>query len=182
MQLMNYLQIEAKYKLREFTVCVTIYKNVGGNTMNELSPYECQFTPENRKKIIAQIMEELREKKGYSQKQVAAFIKVKPTTYNTYESGRTEPPAEILVRLSYLYDVSLDILMQKDRLYKTSEDVQNQLDELKKQKQEIEQNLGKGAENPDLQQVLDSMGQLISLMEDMNKNSQIKDKLEAPMK
>lgn len=150
--------------------------------MNELGPYECQFTPENRKKMIAQIMEELREGKGYSQKQVAAFIKVKPTTYNTYESGRTEPPAEILVRLSYLYDVSLDILMQKDRLYGTSEDVQSQLDELKKQKQEIEQNLGKGAENPDLQQVLDSMGQLISLMEDMNKNSQIKEKIEAPMK
>ena len=100
---------------------------------NELSPYEYQFTTEERKKIIAQTLEEIRKSKGYSQKQIAAFIKVKPTTYNTYESGRTEPPAEILVRLSYLYRRPVDTLVQRDRLHRGALDIQKQLEEYQKQ-------------------------------------------------
>ena len=99
---------------------------------NKLAPYECQFTIEERKKITAHTLQELRKAKGYSQKEVASYIQVKPATFNTYETGRTEPPIEVLVRLSYLYQTPIDYLVQKDRQYRTATDLQALLDEYKK--------------------------------------------------
>lgn len=108
---------------------------------NKLNPYECQFTIEERKRITAHTLQELRKEKGYQQKEVAGYIKIKPTTYNTYETGRTEPPIEVLVRLSYLYQIPIDTLVQKDRLYRTSTEVTELLNEYKQQLKEIEKQL-----------------------------------------
>lgn len=105
---------------------------------NKLAPYECQFTIEERKKITAHTLQELRKAKGYSQKEVASYIQVKPATFNTYETGRTEPPIEVLVRLSYLYQTPIDYLVQKDRQYRTATDLQALLDEYKKKLKETE--------------------------------------------
>ena len=105
---------------------------------NKLAPYECQFTIEERKKITAHTLQELRKAKGYSQKEVASYIQVKPATFNTYETGRTEPPIEVLVRLSYLYQMPIDYLVQKDRQYRTATDLQTLLDEYKKELKETE--------------------------------------------
>lgn len=105
---------------------------------NKLAPYECQFTIEERKKITAHTLQELRKAKGYSQKEVASYIQVKPATFNTYETGRTEPPIEVLVRLSYLYQTPIDDLVQKNRQYRTATDLQALLDEYKKELKETE--------------------------------------------
>lgn len=105
---------------------------------NKLAPYECQFTIEERKKITAHTLQELRKAKGYSQKEVASYIQVKPATFNTYETGRTEPPIEVLVRLSYLYQTPIDYLVQKDRLYRTTTDLQALLDDYQKALKETE--------------------------------------------
>ena len=105
---------------------------------NKLAPYECQFTIEERKKITAHTLQELRKAKGYSQKEVASYIQVKPATFNTYETGRTEPPIEVLVRLSYLYQTPIDYLVQKDRQYRTATDLQTLLNEYKKELKETE--------------------------------------------
>ena len=105
---------------------------------NKLAPYECQFTIEERKEITAHTLQELRKAKGYSQKEVASYIQVKPATFNTYETGRTEPPIEVLVRLSYLYQTPIDYLVQKDRQYRTATDLQALLDEYKKKLKETE--------------------------------------------
>lgn len=113
---------------------------------NKLSPYECQFSAEERKRITAHTLQELRKSKGYQQKEVAGYIQVKPTTYNTYETGRTEPPIEVLVRLSYLYQIPIDTIVQKERLYKTSNDLTEILKEYKQELKEIEKDL---LENPD---------------------------------
>ena len=80
----------------------------------------------------------MRKAKGYSQKEVASYIQVKPATFNTYETGRTEPPIEVLVRLSYLYQTPIDYLVQKDRQYRTATDLQALLDEYKKKLKETE--------------------------------------------
>lgn len=108
---------------------------------NKLSPYECQFSTEDRKRITAHTLQELRKSKGYQQKEVAGYIQVKPTTYNTYETGRTEPPIEVLVRLSYLYQIPIDTIVQKERLYKTSNDLTEILNEYKQELKEIEKEL-----------------------------------------
>ena len=139
---------------------------------NELEPYECQFTIEERKKITARMLKEIRTAKNYSQKQVAAFIKVKPTTYNTYENGRTEPPIEILVRLSYLYQTPIDIIVQKDRLYRTEQDINKLLDEYKKELAEIEKQMTEGGEdNPILKSMRESMNNIIDQLKKLNDNN-----------
>lgn len=149
---------------------------------NELSPYECQFTVEERKRIITQVLEELRKSKGYSQKQVAAFIKVKPTTYNTYESGRTEPPAEILIRLSYLYQTPVDTLVQRDRLHRGSLDIQKQLEEYQKQARILEEQLtASNGNSPAAQALLEAMKQVIEGMKNMNENPEIQQKVESTL-
>lgn len=149
---------------------------------NELNPYECQFTVEERKKIIAQVLEDVRKSKGYSQKQVAAFIKIKPTTYNTYESGRTEPPAEILVRLSYLYQMPVDMLVQKDRLYRGTLDVEKQLEEYGKQARLFEKQIAANhGDNPATEAFLTAMNRIIDEMKAMNQNHKIQQKMEKPL-
>ena len=136
---------------------------------DELSPYGFQFTVEERKRVIAQILEEVRKSKGYTQKQVAAFIKVKPTTYSTYESGRTEPPAEILVRLSYLYQTSVDTLVQRNRLHRGALDIQKQLEEYQRQARLMEEQLTANIEDSSTaQSILEGMEKIIDEMRLLN--------------
>ena len=89
--------------------------------------YNGEFTVEERKAMTAEMLRELRKSKKLSQKEVAGQLNIPATTYNTYESGRTEPPIEILVRLSYLYNISVDILVQRNRTYKTTDDIGKQM-------------------------------------------------------
>lgn len=89
--------------------------------------YNNLFTIEERKKIIAQTMRELRKRSGMSQKEIAAKVEVSQATYSAYERGRNEPPAEVLVRLSYVFGCSVDVLVQKDRLYRNANEALMQL-------------------------------------------------------
>lgn len=93
--------------------------------------YNGEFTVEERKAMTAQMLQELRKTKKLSQKEVAGQLNIPATTYNTYESGRTEPPIEILVRLSHLYGYPVDVIVQRDRTYETADDVGKQMAEVK---------------------------------------------------
>lgn len=84
---------------------------------NLLLPYEKQFDVPTRKRMVAEMLGELRKAKGYQQKEVAEVLGISPQTYNGYEKGRNEPPIEMLVRLSFLYGIPIDILVQKDRMH-----------------------------------------------------------------
>ncbi len=95
--------------------------------------YKGEFTIEERKAMTAQALRELRTIKKLSQKEVAAHLNIPATTYNTYESGRTEPPIEILVRLSHLYQMPIDVIVQRDRTYRTGDDVGRQMAQFKEQ-------------------------------------------------
>lgn len=134
---------------------------------NKLAPYECQFTIEERKKITAHTLQELRKTKGYSQKEVASYIQVKPATFNTYETGRTEPPIEVLVRLSYLYQTPIDYLVQKDRQYRTTTDLQAILDDYKKElkKTETSNDPSQAAIKEMLERMIDQLTDLIQKKE-----------------
>lgn len=76
--------------------------------------YDCNFSISERKSLTAFKLRILRRTYGYSQKDVARLIHVNPATLSTYETGRTEPPFEILIRLSFLYHVSLDYFVSRD--------------------------------------------------------------------
>lgn len=53
-------------------------------------------------------IKELRIKNKLSQSEVAKFLKIGQTTYSHYETQRNEPNIEILIKLSELYNVSID--------------------------------------------------------------------------
>jgi len=56
-----------------------------------------------------------RTKKQLSQKQVAKRIDVKAPTISGYETGNTTPPIDMLIKLSNVYNVSLDFLVGIER-------------------------------------------------------------------
>lgn len=126
-------------------------------------PYECQFSVEERRKITAQAISMIRKNKGYTQKQVAQMLGVSQPSYSSYENGNTNVPTEILVRLSYLFETSVDVLVQRDRLYTTDLDAKEQIEQY--QKQVMEMMSGNGAELPNgggellggIMQMLDGM-------------------------
>lgn len=70
-----------------------------------------------------------RKKAGLSQGEVCAIIGLAPQTYSGYENGKHEPTIETLVRLSFLYCVSLDFLLDRsngdEEFYKLLEEHEN---------------------------------------------------------
>lgn len=133
--------------------------------------YTGEFSVSERKALTAQVLKALRKDKKLSQKEIAAYLGIPATTYNTYESGRTEPPLEMLVRLSYLYDVSIDVIVQRDRLFRTMEDAQEKIGDVKQQLKELEEQLGEaGTENPVFKDFLEAMGNLAEQLERLNES------------
>ncbi len=57
-------------------------------------------------------MKELREAAGLTQKQVAELIHVARSTVAMWESGRSRPLFQNLLRLSKLYNCSIDALTE----------------------------------------------------------------------
>ena len=145
--------------------------------------YNGEFTNEERKLMTAQMLQELRKGKKLSQKEVAAHLNIPATTYNTYESGRTEPPMEILVRLSFLYEVSVDLIVQRDRTYKTADDVGRQLAEYREQMAGLEKQLAENGTNPPVAtELLESLMRLVDAMAEYSQTEAVRKALDKPLK
>ena len=145
--------------------------------------YSNLFTTEERKLIIAQTMAELRKVKGLSQKEVAAQIGVSQATYSAYERGRNEPPAEVLVRLSYLFGCSLDILMQRERTYRTAADALKQAEQYRDQLAELKEELSKKEGDTELASaILELVGKLNEAVIQTAQRPDIAVELETPLK
>jgi transcriptional regulator with XRE-family HTH domain len=56
----------------------------------------------------------LRESKNQSQQQMANDLEIKRGRYEPYESGKVEPPYEILIKISHYFDISIDLLLSID--------------------------------------------------------------------
>lgn len=56
----------------------------------------------------------LRGKKNMTQQELADLLILTRSRYVAYEYGRTEPPIEILLRISKFYNISIDLLLTVD--------------------------------------------------------------------
>ena len=56
-------------------------------------------------------IKEARERVGLSQKELAALLKIKPTTFNGYETGAHDPKSDILVKIAKQCNTSVDFLL-----------------------------------------------------------------------
>lgn len=91
--------------------------------------YDNIYSVSERKTLIADSLKTFRALSGLKQREVAEAVGVTQQTYATYERGRNEPPAEMLVRLSFLYDIPIDLLVQRDNMDKDAKSFNKQLDE-----------------------------------------------------
>ncbi len=107
----------------------------------KLKLYNNLYTNKERKILIKESLEMLRNTAGLQQKEVAELIGIKYQTYCNYESGRSEPPAEILVRLSKLYEVPIDVIVQADNMNKNTDIYKAQIELYKEQIAELKEKL-----------------------------------------
>ena len=58
-------------------------------------------------------LREIREDRGIRQKEIAKYLNVSQNTYSQYETGVISVTAEILIKLSDFYGVSIDFLLDR---------------------------------------------------------------------
>ena len=58
-------------------------------------------------------LRDLREDNDMNQTQVAHLLNMSQTGYSKYETGENDIPTEILIRLSKIYNVSIDYLLDQ---------------------------------------------------------------------
>ena len=56
-------------------------------------------------------LKELREDRDYKQNDVAIFLKVAQNTYCNYENEKRLIPYDLIIRLSYFYNTSVDYIL-----------------------------------------------------------------------
>ena len=66
---------------------------------------------EKDKRTLNQYLKELRKSCGYSQEFVASHLNITRQTYSHYETGRIQPPSDMLCQLADLFHVSVDTLL-----------------------------------------------------------------------
>lgn len=95
---------------------------------------------------ISDILTELRQKKGKKQDDIAAALEIKRTRYSGWESGYSEPGAEMLSKLADYHGVTVDYLLGRHEDFLDS----NQRMELERILTEADQNLKLHFSNEDI--------------------------------
>ncbi len=64
-------------------------------------------------------IKELREQHGLSQRKTAELLEMHTTQYQRYESGERTVPADFLIKLADLYNVSIDYIVGRVNYHET---------------------------------------------------------------
>lgn len=71
--------------------------------------------------MVYENIRNLREDSDKTQTELADYLNIKQTTYSKYELGKINIPVEVFIKLSELYEVSVDYLLgltnNKKRLF-----------------------------------------------------------------
>lgn len=63
-------------------------------------------------------LKELRIEKNYSQREIAHELGIIQTTYGNYETGKTQPTIEMLIKIANYFNVTLDYLCGNEQATK----------------------------------------------------------------
>lgn len=74
-------------------------------------------------KILAERLAKARNKKGYTQNQIADFLECNRATVTNYENGKRTPDVDTIVKLSKLYEVSADYLLGLTDVKSSNKDI-----------------------------------------------------------
>lgn len=133
--------------------------------LDEYNQYGKYFDISERKKLIGEALTDARKSFGLSQSDLADLLGIKAGTYSTYEKGTREAPAEIIVRLSILYNIPTDILLQTTR-YRYEHLISNeQFKQLDKELKELRELAHEDKElNPEFKAILETMADAFGTM------------------
>lgn len=68
-------------------------------------------------------LRELRQKAGYTQKDIACYLGIDRTTYVKYETGASEPNIDTITKLANYFGVSTDFLLGNKSVEKDAYDI-----------------------------------------------------------
>lgn len=148
--------------------------------LKEFERYGNLFDMSERKELIGEMLKTLRQASGATQAEIADYLGIKVGTYSTYEKGTREAPAEIVVRLSILYDVPTDVILQQSRYSKDGYVAQKQIDQMNDQLDELRSIITNQNEelNPEFASLMTMMTDAFSKMNEQltefNKNQENK--------
>ncbi|MDO4357319.1 MAG: helix-turn-helix transcriptional regulator [Clostridia bacterium] len=63
--------------------------------------------------MVYRRLRDLREDHDWTQKQLAKMLNMSQTGYSKYETGENDIPTSILIKLSQLYQTSIDYLLDQ---------------------------------------------------------------------
>ena len=63
--------------------------------------------------MVFKNLRSIREDRDIRQKDIATYLNVSQNTYSQYETGIIALTAEVLIKLSHYYDVSIDYLLDQ---------------------------------------------------------------------
>ena len=63
------------------------------------------------REILAERLKQCRKEKGFTQREVAIYCDITEKTYQNYELMTREPKVEILLKITDVFEVSLDYLL-----------------------------------------------------------------------
>ena len=64
--------------------------------------------------MIGKNLKLLREANGFTQEQMASFLKINRSTYANYETGEREAPLEVLEKAGHVFGTELNIFFEED--------------------------------------------------------------------
>ena len=85
---------------------------------------------------FARILQDLREDRDISRKDLATVLNISVSTLGMYEQGRREPNIDMLIKIANYFDVSIDFLVGRSFKNENNEvltealHVKNQIDKL----------------------------------------------------
>lgn len=63
--------------------------------------------------VIYKRIKDLREDNDFTQQYIADMLHISRSAYSAYENGANAIPIEVLIKLSYFYDTSVDFLLEQ---------------------------------------------------------------------
>lgn len=66
--------------------------------------------------ILGKILRDLREKHNYTQRELAKALNITPACLSKYETGRSTPSPDMLIKIADTFNVSVDYLLGRNSL------------------------------------------------------------------
>ncbi len=66
--------------------------------------------------ILGKILRDLREKHNYTQRELSKALNITPACLSKYETGRSTPSPDMLIKIADTFNVSVDYLLGRNSL------------------------------------------------------------------